>query len=626
MPESDPDRMRSPLLAAVHSAAPTFADRSKIPERFRWDLTHLYGSVDAWREEKRNVIAKIPALAGFQGTLTTGAAALLACLELYSEIGKRLSRLAAYAGMASDEDTRDTGMLGLQQEIQQTYADVGAQGAFLEPEILGLGEPAVLAALAGEPRLEPYRFYLLDVLRRKAHTGTAGEERIIADAALMSSGPQDINSIFSNADFPYPDVVLASGATVHLTPAAYSLHRASPVRDDRRAVMKAFFERLHEYRRTFGVQLSAEVKKNLFYQRARKYSSSLEAALDANRIPVEVYHRLIDGVRSHRATFHRYLRLRRRILGVDELHYYDLYAPLLADVPLTFTADEAEEHILASLGPLGDDYRRVTRQVFDGRWVDMYPTPGKRSGAYSNGSAYDVHPYILMNYNGKYDDVSTLAHELGHTMHSHYSNAAQPWIRSHYTIFVAEVASTFNEALLIDHMLRTIDDDAVRLSLLGHELEGMKGTVFRQTQFAEFELAIHERTERGEALTGDEFSSLYRSIIEPAYGHGDGICVVDDEIQAEWSYIPHFYYNFYVFQYATSYTASSALAERVLNGDRETTRRYLDLLASGGSDYPIEQLRTAGVDMTTDEPLAATMRRMNRIMDEIESLLTRMGR
>jgi oligoendopeptidase F len=618
--------MRSPLFDEDRSQSPTFTERTQVPERYRWDLSHLFKTLDAWRDEKQQVVAGISELSRFQGRLANGPAELLACLDLYSAIGRRLARLAAYAGMASDEDTRDPAMLGLQQEIQQTYADFGSHVAFLEPEILSFDSASVEAMFAAEPKLDPYRFYVQDILRRREHTGTAAEEKIIADAALMSSAPQDINSIFTNADFPYPDVVLSTGQTVRLTPAAYSLHRASAVRSDRQLVMKQFFERLHDYRRTFGVQLSAEIKKNMFYQRSRRYGSCLESALDANRIPVEVYRRLIEGVRNHRSTFHRYLQLRRRILNVPQLHYYDLYAPLLADVPLTFSVEEAQERILASLAPLGDDYRRVAGRAFSERWMDMYPTPGKRSGAYSNGSAYDVHPYILMNYNGKYDDVSTLTHELGHTMHSYLSNAAQPWIRSHYTIFVAEVASTFNEALLIDQMLKTIDDDAVRLSLLGHELEGIKGTVFRQTQFAEFEWRMHERTERGEALTGDDFSSMYRGIVRSAYGHDEGICIVDDEVQAEWAYIPHFYYNFYVYQYATSYTASSLLAERVLSGDRDTTRRYLDLLASGGSDYPIEQLRTTGVDMTSDEPLAATMRRMNRIMDEIETLLNRMGR
>ena len=614
------------LSSRTASTVPTFADRSQIPAHFRWDLTHLFAADDAWRREKDLVVGLFPNLAALQGTLSASAAQFRACLDLYSDLGRRLAALYAYASMAADEDTRNSAHLGMQQEVQQVYADFGSTAAFLEPEILRMDPSSIHSFFDQDSALATYRFFVSDILRRKEHTGTESEERLIADAALMASAPQDIYGIFSNADFPYPDVTLSDGASIRMTPAMFSLHRASPVRDDRRTVMQSFFRRLHEYRLTFGVQLNAEVKKNLFYRRARRYASCLEASLDANRIPVEVYHRLVKGVHEHRPTFHRYLNLRRRILNLDQLHYYDLYAPLLADVQLHYSVEEAQEHILASLQPLGEEYRAVARKAFSERWVDMYPTPGKRSGAYSNGSAYDVHPYILMNFNGKYDDMSTLTHELGHTMHSYFSNARQPWISSHYTIFVAEVASTFNEALLIDHMLRAIDDDAVRLSLLGHELESMKGTVFRQGQFAEFELAIHERAERGEALTGDTLSELYREIVERAYGHDAGVCVVDEDIKAEWAYIPHFYYTFYVYQYATSYTASAALSERVLAGDEATAERFLKFLGSGGSDYPIEQLRAAGVDMTSGESLALTMRKMNRIMDEIESLLSRMGR
>lgn len=607
-------------------SVPTFQDRSQIPPHDRWDLTQLFPTDEAWRREKDLVVALFPSLSGRRGTLASSAVHLQEALEQYSELGRRLSALYAYASMSSDEDTRNSATLGVQQEIQQVYVDFGSTVSFLEPEILRM-EPSTIETFLGQhAALAPYRFFLSDILRRKEHTGSESEERIIADAALMASAPQDIYGIFSNADFPYPDIRLSNGETVRMTPAQFSLYRASSVRDDRRTVMLDFFRRLHDYRLTFGVQLNAEVKKNLFYRRARRYGSCVEASLDANRIPVDVYRRLVDGVREHLPTFHRYLNLRRRILRVDELHYYDLYAPLLPDVKLQYSVEEAKEHVLASLAPLGDEYRSVARRAFSDRWIDMYPTPGKRSGAYSNGSAYDVHPYILMNYNGKYDDMSTLTHELGHTMHSYFSNKRQPWITSQYTIFVAEVASTFNEALLIDHMLRTIDDDAVRLSLLGHELESMKGTVFRQSQFAEFELAIHERAERGEALTGDTFCEMYREIVERAYGHAAGTCIVDDEIKAEWAYIPHFYYSFYVYQYATSYTASAALSERVLSGDTDTARRFLEFLSSGGSEYPIEQLRAAGVDMTSPEPLALTMRKMNRIMDEIESLLSRMGR
>jgi oligoendopeptidase F len=309
------------------------------------------------------------------------------------------------------------------------------------------------------------------------------------------------------------------------------------------------------------------------------------------------------------------------MMAVPELHYYDLYAPLVSSVDLTYSVEEAQKHVLAALKPLGSDYPAVLTRAMSGRWIDVYPTEGKRSGAYSNGGAYDVHPYMLLNYNGKYADLTTLAHELGHAMHSYYSNKTQPFATASYPIFVAEVASTFNEALLIDYMLKTITDPAVKLSLLGNYLENIKGTVFRQTQFAEFELKAHEMAEKGEALTGDALDTLYAGITRKYYGHDKGVTVVDDYVAHEWAFIPHFYRNYYVFQYATSFTASSALSEKVLAGDAAATKKYLTFLSAGGSKYPIDLLKEAGVDMTSDEPLELTMKKMSRVMDEIEKLL-----
>jgi oligoendopeptidase F len=363
------------------------------------------------------------------------------------------------------------------------------------------------------------------------------------------------------------------------------------------------------------------MRKDLFFTRARRYPSCLEAALHGGNIPLEVYGNLIASVRKRLPTFHRYLRLRRSILGLDRLHYHDLYAPLVKDVDRVWPYEEARATILDSLAPLGGEYVRTAARAFNERWIDVYPTGGKRSGAYSNGAAYDVHPYILLNYNGKYDDVSTITHELGHTMHSWYSNARQPYATSRYSIFVAEVASTFNEALLFDHILRNTSDAEGRLGLLGQHLEHFKSTVFRQTQFAEFELLVHEAVERGEALTGDSLDELYLRIAREYYGHDAGVCVVDDNIRAEWSYIPHFYYDFYVFQYATSFCASSAIGEMVLGGDAGATRRYLDLLSAGGSDYPIELLKRAGVDMGTTGPVDTAIGKMEKIIDEMERLL-----
>jgi oligoendopeptidase F len=370
--------------------------------------------------------------------------------------------------------------------------------------------------------------------------------------------------------------------------------------------------------------MNANVQKDLFYSKARKYDSNLDAALNGPNIPVPVYMRLIEGVNKHLPTFHRYLRLRKRMLGLtDDLHYYDLYAPLVSSVNLRYTPEEAQKLVIEAMAPLGPDYQSTLKRAFSERWLDWQPTEGKVSGAYSNGGAYDVHPYMLLNYLGQYNDVSTVAHELGHTMQSYFSNKTQPYPTANYPTFVAEVASTFNEALLIDYMLKQIKDTPTRLSLLGNYLEGIKATVFRQTQFAEFELRMHEMAQKGEPITGDALAKLYLDITRRYYGHDQKIAIVDDYIAHEWSFIPHFYRDFYVFQYATSFTAAEALSEKVLSGDQAATKRYLTFLAAGGSKYPIDLLKDAGVDMTTNEPLDLTIRRMNEVMDDIEKLLAK---
>jgi oligoendopeptidase F len=600
-------------------------DRSRIPDQYKWDLNDICPSDEAWVEAKRKLTSDLNAISAFSGKLAESPDQLLRCLQLLDSLRKECTRLACYASMKSDLDTRDAKYLAMDQEMGQLGSDLSSLSSYIEPEILRIGEDTIRRFTEKEPRLAVYRHIFDDILRKKKHTGTEGEERIIAEANLMADSPVSINNVFANADFPYPEVTLEDGKSVRLDPAAFSLHRRSPLREDRKKVFAAYLGRMNEFRRTFGAQLAAEVRKNIFFTRARFYGSCLERALDAYNIPVAVYESLIKGTHDHLATLHRYLQLRKRLLGVEELHYYDLYAPIVKELDLSYTYDEAVELVLASLDPLGKDYMKVARRALTSRWIDVYHNDGKRSGAYSNGAVYDAHPYMLLNFNGKYDDVSTLTHELGHTMHSHLANKAQPFALSHYSIFVAEVASTFNEALLLDLMLGRETRDEVRLSLLGNFLDNTRATVFRQVQFAEFELKIHKVAEEGTALTGDLLNTLYAEIAKDYYGHDKGICIVDDEIQAEWTYIPHFYYNFYVYQYATSFTASSALSERVLAGDEEAVRGYLDLLASGGSDYPIEQLKKVGVDMTTPQPLDATMTRMNRIMDEMETIAARLG-
>jgi len=445
----------------------------------------------------------------------------------------------------------------------------------------------------------------------------------MAEAGLMSDNSADTFGIFADADFPYPSVTLSDGRTVKLDKAAFNEYRALPNRDDRRKVMDTFFNALGGYRATFGSTLGGKIQSDIFYMKARKYPTTLAATLDQSNIPTAVYTSLIDGVNQNLDTFHRYLRLRKRMLGLSDLHYYDLYAPLVENVKLDYSIEEAQKNILAALAPLGPEYTSVIRRALSERWIDLYPNEGKRSGAYSQGGAYDVHPYMLINYNGKYDDMGTLAHELGHTMQSYFSNKTQPYPTADYPTFVAEVASTFNEALLIDYMLKQIKDDKARLSLLGNYLENIKGTMFRQAQFAEFELRAHEMAERGEPITGEALDKLYMDITRRYYGHDKGVCIVDDSIAHEWANVPHFYRNYYVFQYATSFTASAALSEKVLAGDKAATQKYLAFLSAGGSKYPIELLKDAGVDMTTSQPLELTVKKMNRVMDEIDKILSK---
>jgi oligoendopeptidase F len=596
-------------------------DRDNVPDEHKWDLTHIYPSDQAWRDVKEKLASELPQLRQFQGMLASSASRLADALDMQSYFDKEITRLFVYASMASDQDTRISIYQGMQQEMIQLASVFGTETAFIEPEILKTDDATIQQFIAQEPRLQIFRHYLADIARRRVHTLSNAEEKLLAGSSVMASGPSSVYGIFSNADFPYPSVTLSDGKTVKLDKAAFALHRASPSRDDRQNVMETFFTALGKYRGTLGSLMNSNVQTSVFYARARNYENSLVAALDGPNIPVSVYSRLVEGVNRNLPAFHRYLKLRKRMMGLSELHYYDLYAPLVSSVDLKYPVDVAEDNILQALVPLGGEYAAGTKRAFTERWIDMYPTEGKHAGAYSNGAAYDVHPYMLLNYNGKYDDMSTLAHELGHTMHSYFSNKTQPYPLSSYATFVAEVASTFNEALLIDYMLKKIKDDATRLSLLGNYLESIKGTVFRQTQFADFELRIHQMVEQEQSLTGDALSKLYSEIVRKYYGHDQGVCIVDDFIANEWAFIPHFYNSFYVFQYATSFTASSALSEKVLSGDAEATQRYLKFISAGRSKYPIELLKDAGIDMTTDEPLQLTVNKMNRVMDEMEGLL-----
>jgi oligoendopeptidase F len=595
--------------------------RTEIPDKYKWDLSTLYKSDADWRTAKEAISSKLAEIDNFKGTLTKSAANLLKCMEFNSEINREATKLYLYAGMNSDLDTRNMLYTGMKQELQQMFSDFGAKSAFIQPEILSADWNIIDGFIKSEPKLEPYRMGLDNLFRTKKHTLSEPEERIMALSGMIGGVPSNLYNTFSNAEMPAPTVTLSTGEKVLLTGTTFGKYRAVPNRDDRKLIFGTFFNNLEKFKASYGEMLYGNVQKDIFQAKARHYESSLESALYPNNIPVGVYHALVDNVNKNLDAFHRYLKIKKRMLGVDTLKYLDLYAPVVKDVDLKYSYEEATKIVLEALKPLGQEYVATVKNAIDQRWIDAFPTPGKQSGAYSNGSLYDGHPYILLNYNEQYNDVSTLAHELGHSMQSYLSNKKQPYPLADYAIFVAEVASTFNEVLVFNYMIKNETNDDIKLSLLMNWLDGFKGTLFRQTQFADYELRIHEAAEKGLPLTGESLSKIYLDLLKSYYGSDKGICKVDKYLEMEWAYIPHFYYNYYVYQYSTSFTASIALAEKVMSGDKEALKRYIDFLSSGGSDYPIELLKKAGVDMTTAEPLEKTIASMNKVMDEIEKIL-----
>ena len=612
------------LVALVLPAAAQQRDRASIPDKYKWDLTHMYPSNASWRSAKEKLEAEIPSLRQLKGTLGASPAALADALERVTALRKTYYRVATYANLQADQDTRVAEHQGMRQEMMLVGSAFGTETAFIDPEILQIGRERIQQFLSSEPRLASYRFYLEEILRQAAHTLSEPEERILAAASSVTGAPSTTSGLLLNAEFPYPTVTLSDGRAVKVDQQAFASLRQSRNRADREKVMSAYFGALGRFSQTLGSTLTGAVRASQFYAKARKYDTDLEARLDDANIPVSVYSRLIEGVNRNLPSFHRYLRLRKRMMGIDSLHYYDLYAPLVGSVNLEYTPEEAQTHIAAAVAPLGTEYVGLIHRAFNERWIDMFPNEGKRSGAYMSGSAYDVHPYMLVNYGGKYYDMSTVAHELGHAMHSFHSSRAQPFHLAGYQTFVAEVASQFNEDLLLEHILTQVTDRDARMAILGNYLETLKATVFRQTQFADFELQVHQLAQQGKPLTGESLAKLYLDITKKYYGHAQGVCIVDDYIAHEWSGVPHFYSSYYVFQYATSFTAATALSEGVLaTGPRgaDATKRYIRFLSSGGSKHPIDILKDAGVDMTTDQPLELTVRKMNRVMDEIEKLL-----
>jgi len=596
--------------------------RSEIDDQYKWNFTDLYESDATWSAAKDKLAEEMNQITDFKGKLGQSAADLLAYSQFSEELMKEGYRLYIYASLKSDADLRDSDNMSRVKEIRQVFVEFGQKASFISPELAAIPEATMKQFIAEEPKLEIYKMGLMDVYRMKKHTLSELEEAVMAKTGLITGTANSAFSVFSNAEMPRVKAMV-EGEEKELTPANFSVARSSADRDLRQAATKAYWDNYLKYEGTYGEMLNGQIKVDIFRAKARNYTSALEAAVKPNNIPEEVYKSLVENVNNNLETFHRYLTLKKRMLGVDELMYSDIYAPTVKGVELKYSYEEAQELILKSLKPLGKEYVEVVDKAFKSRWIDIYPNAGKRSGAYSNGSAYDVHPYILMNYTGQYNEALTLTHELGHTMHSYYSNKTQPFATADYATFVAEVASTFNEVLLNDMMQKKIKDDDMRLSLLMSMLDGFKGTLFRQTQFAEFELAIHEAAEQGVPLTGKALTKMYGDITRKYYGHDKGVCTVEDNVAIEWAAIPHFYMNFYVYQYSTSFVASQALAAKVLEGDKEATKRYIDFISAGGSDYPIDLLKAAGVDMTSSEPFDKAIASMNSIMDEIEMILNK---
>jgi len=600
-------------------------NREEIEDKYKWDLTDIYPSDEAWRGAKDAIALKFDQIDSYKGKTTKSAQDLLAVMDFSSNLVKEAAKLYIYANMNSDLDTRDSKYNGMLQELRSLFTTYAAKSAFIQPEILESDWSKIEKFIAEEPGLEIYRMSLDNMFRTKAHSLSEAEERILALAGNAIGTPSAVYNTFRNAEMPPVEVTLSNGDKLMVGSAEYSRYRASSNREDREIVFDAYWNNFAKFKATFGEVLSGNVKSDVFRAQARHYESSLDASLYPNNIPTDVYYALIENVNKSLPAFHRYLEIKKRMLGVDTLKYLDLYAPVVKDVDLEYSYDEGCDLVTQALKPLGKEYTDVVKEAISDRWIDVYPNEGKVTGAYSNGAYYDGHPFILLNYDGIYQDVSTLAHELGHTMQSYYSNKVQPYPTSDYVTFVAEVASTFNEVLLFNYMNNKVQDDDVKLSLLMNWLDGFRGTLFRQTQFAEFELKIHEEAEKGNPLTGDSFSAIYGDIVKRYYGHDKGICYVDDYINMEWAYIPHFYYNFYVYQYSTSFTASISLAEKVMSGDQTALNNYLTFLSAGSSDYPIELLKKAGIDMTTAEPFEKAMQAMNKVMDEIETILDKKG-
>ncbi len=612
------------VFAMLQNGKTQVLERNEVPEKYKWDNSILYKNVGDWEKEHNRLEAEIEKFSQYKGALGKSADVLYDALRTYFDLQKDYYKLSDYAFRIADEDLRISSNQALNQKATTLGTKFSEVTSFVNPEILKVGREKIERFLDEKKELDEFRFYLMDILRLKDHTLSENEEAILASAGLMTSTPGEVYSIFDNAEKPNAVVKLSTGEEVELTSANYTKYRTVENRADRQLVMQSTFENYKKFQNTIGANLVGKLKADYFYAKNRKYNSVLESSLNANNIPVSVYETLIEQIHKNLPTLHRFLELKRKMLGVDTLHYYDLYTPLVKSVEFKYNVEEGQKLLLNVFKPMGEEYVSTVKKAFEERWIDFIPNKGKRSGAYSSGAAYDYHPYILMNWTDDYESVSTLAHELGHTMHSYFSNKHQPFVNSQYSIFVAEIASTINETLLNNYMVSNVKSDEEKLYLLGSYLDLLRTTIFRQTSFAEFEWEIHKRVEKGEPLTGDDLSKIYFDIVKKYYGNDEGICIVDPYVAYEWAYIPHFvHYTYYVYQYSTSLIYATAFAEKIVNEGQPAVDKFYHILKGGSSEYPIDLIRKAGIDPLSSEAFDLTMAKMNRVMDMMEEILER---
>ena len=610
------------LLLSLTLVVASLSTPVKASESVVWDLTGVYANDEAWESALETAQAEITALPRLAGSLGDSSASLSAALNQISSLEKEIARLYVFTSLIFDSDQRDADAQARIGRSRTLYSNFEESISWLAPEILAIGDARIEAFISADETLAAHEFFVRDTLRSAPHTLDAKTEEILAQASLALSASEQIYESYANADIPWPTVTLSEGQEVTLSQAGYSLWRAAPNRDDRKLVFDTFWQTWNQYNDGMGATMAANIQSNVFGAKVRNHDSTLAANLFDDGLPPEVYTQLVTQVNQSLPLFHRYLSLRGRMLGVDDLRYFDIYPPLVEVDTGEFDLARSAAITFEALKPFGEDYLALLKQGLDGEWMHSHPAPGKRSGAYMNGSIYDVHPFVLLNHNDDYESLSTFAHEWGHAVHSLLAQKQNPYETASYSTFTAEMASTINEILLQEYMIENARSDEEKLLYLGGALENIRGTLFRQTMFAEFELAMHEAVEAGEPLTGPKLSEMYGELLKRYHGHELGILTIDDEYAAEWAFIPHFYYDFYVFQYATSITGAAWFAEQFLAGDEQVRDSFIRVLSAGGSDYAHNILRDeAGLDMTTAEAYAPVLRRMESLMDRIEALL-----